>query len=56
DYKRKQRRDRNKQAAAKCRKKRNELREQLEKTEHMLLEQEGNLQRSVQTLSDRKNQ
>ncbi|CAF3433172.1 unnamed protein product [Rotaria socialis] len=56
DYKRKQRRDRNKQAAAKCRKKRNELREQLEKTEQILIEQEGNLQRSVQTLSDRKNQ
>jgi hypothetical protein len=31
DIKRKQRRDRNKQAAAKCRKRRNELREELEK-------------------------
>jgi hypothetical protein len=31
DVKRKQRRDRNKQAAAKCRRKRNDLRETLEK-------------------------
>ncbi len=31
DLRRKQRRDRNKQAAAKCRRKRNDLREQLEK-------------------------
>lgn len=31
DVKRRQRRDRNKNAAAKCRKKRNELREELEK-------------------------
>jgi len=31
DVKRRQRRDRNKQAAAKCRRKRNDLREELEK-------------------------
>ncbi|CAF2512516.1 unnamed protein product [Rotaria sp. Silwood2] len=56
DLKRKQRRDRNKQAAAKCRKKRNELRERLEKTEQILVEQEQNLQRSVQNLTERKHQ
>ncbi|CAF1292329.1 unnamed protein product [Adineta ricciae] len=56
NVRRQQRRDRNKQAAAKCRKKRNELREQLEKTEQILTEQQQNLQRSVQSLSDQKNQ
>ncbi|CAF0926938.1 unnamed protein product [Adineta steineri] len=56
NLKRQQRRDRNKQAAAKCRKKRNELREQLEKTEQLLIDQQNNLQRSVQNLSDQKNQ
>ncbi|UJR30637.1 hypothetical protein I4U23_018161 [Adineta vaga] len=56
NVKRQQRRDRNKQAAAKCRKKRNELREQLEKTELILNEQQQNLERSVQNLADQKNQ
>ncbi|CAF0977312.1 unnamed protein product [Rotaria sordida] len=56
DLKRRQRRDRNKQAAAKCRKKRSELREHLEKTEQILTEQEQNLQRSVQNLTERKHQ
>ncbi|CAF0916299.1 unnamed protein product [Rotaria sp. Silwood1] len=56
NVKRQQRRDRNKQAAAKCRKKRNELRESLEKTEQILVEQEQNLQRSVQSLTERKHQ
>ena len=36
DVKRKQRRDRNKQAAAKCRRKRNDLRETLEKVRYPL--------------------
>ncbi|CAF4746319.1 unnamed protein product, partial [Rotaria magnacalcarata] len=40
DVKRRQRRDRNKQAAAKCRRKRNDLREELEKVEEQLLEQQ----------------
>ncbi|CAF1424713.1 unnamed protein product [Rotaria magnacalcarata] len=56
DVKRRQRRDRNKQAAAKCRRKRNDLREELEKVEEQLLEQQKSLERTVQTLNDQKNQ
>ena len=39
DHKRRQRRDRNKEAAAKCRQKRNDLREQLEKVREIVLSQ-----------------
>ncbi|CAF0826629.1 unnamed protein product [Adineta steineri] len=56
DVKRKQRRDRNKQAAAKCRRKRNDLREELEQAEQVLLDEQKNLERAVQTLNDQKNQ
>ncbi|CAF3795924.1 unnamed protein product [Rotaria sp. Silwood1] len=56
DARRKQRRDRNKQAAAKCRRKRNELREQLEKVEQVLLDEQKSLEHAVQTLADQKNQ
>jgi hypothetical protein len=37
DVKRRQRRDRNKQAAAKCRRKRNDLREELEKVCYLII-------------------
>lgn len=56
DHKRRQRRDRNKEAAAKCRRKRNDLREQLEKAEKILLDEQKTLERNVQTLSEQKNQ
>ncbi|CAF3933214.1 unnamed protein product [Rotaria sp. Silwood2] len=56
DVKRRQRRDRNKQAAAKCRRKRNELREQLEKVEQSLIDEQKSLEHAVQTLNDQKNQ
>lgn len=49
-----QRRDRNKQAAAKCRRKRNELREELEKRETVLTEEQKNLERAVQILTQKK--
>lgn len=54
DLKRMQRRDRNKQAAAKCRRKRNELREELEKRETLLTEEQKNLERAVQILTQKK--
>ncbi|CAF0977429.1 unnamed protein product [Rotaria sordida] len=56
DLRRRQRRDRNKQAAAKCRRKRNELREELEKTEQLLIDEQKSLEHSVHTLTDQKNQ
>ncbi|CAF1161228.1 unnamed protein product [Adineta ricciae] len=56
ELKRKQRRDRNKQAAAKCRRKRNNLREDLEQIEKELMEQQQDLEHTVQTLNDQRNQ
>jgi len=56
DIRRRQRRDRNKQAAAKCRRKRNDLREELEKAEQILIDEQKSIERSVQTLADQKNQ
>lgn len=56
NIKRQQRRDRNRQAAAKCRRRRNELREELEKNEKKLEEEQKLLERNVQTLTDQRNQ
>ncbi|UJR15951.1 hypothetical protein I4U23_002871 [Adineta vaga] len=56
EMKRKERRDRNKQAAAKCRRNRNNLREELEAAEQDLFNEQQNLERTVQTLNDKKNQ
>lgn len=56
NLKRQQRRDRNRQAAAKCRRRRNELREVLEEDEKKLVEEQKLLERNVQTLTEQRNQ
>jgi len=56
NVKRQQRRDRNRQAAAKCRKRRNDLREELEKIEKTLSEEQKTLELNVQTLTEQRKQ
>ncbi|CAF0769812.1 unnamed protein product [Didymodactylos carnosus] len=56
DVRRKQRRERNKQAAAKCRRKRNDLKDILEKEERVLMEQQDGLKHSLDSLTEHKQQ